>query len=118
MNMQFSFNDSAAKTPQELWQTAVQAHQAGNLAQARMLYEQILAAQPAHADALHLLGVVTDQQGSPLEAIELIKRSIALQAANPESHNNLGLALQATGKLREAEDAYRQAVRQAAAAFA
>lgn len=110
MNMQFSFNDSAAKTPQELWQTAVQAHQAGNLAQARMLYEQILAAQPAHADALHLLGVVTDQQGSPLEAIELIKRSIALQAANPESHNNLGLALQATGKLREAEDAYRQAV--------
>ena len=48
--------------PQAL-QLAVQHHQAGRLAEAELLYRQILAAQPNHADALHLLGVMAQQVG-------------------------------------------------------
>lgn len=37
---------------------AAQSHQQGNLAAAEQLYHQVLAANPAEANALHMLGVV------------------------------------------------------------
>jgi len=37
------------------------AHQAGQLQQAENIYRQILARQPEHADALHMLGVIAQQ---------------------------------------------------------
>ncbi len=40
------------------FQTALAHHQAGQLREAEALYRQILAAQPQHADAWHLLGLV------------------------------------------------------------
>ena len=36
-------------------------HQKGQLAQAKAIYEQLLATLPSHFDALHLLGVVAHQ---------------------------------------------------------
>ena len=43
---------------------AVQHHQAGRLQAAGEIYRQILQAEPTHADALHLLGVVSAQTGN------------------------------------------------------
>ena len=42
---------------------AVALHQGGQLNEARPLYEQVLAADPQHIDANHLLGVVLREAG-------------------------------------------------------
>ena len=62
--------------PRDALQQAISLHQQGRLADAEQLYRQILARQPAHFDALHLLGVVRMQQGRGLEALELIEKAL------------------------------------------
>ena len=42
---------------------AIQHHQAGRLQAAEQIYRQILAVEPNHADAIHLLGVIAHQAG-------------------------------------------------------
>ncbi len=89
---------------------AVQHQQAGQLPQAESLYRQILAQQPNHVDALHLLGVIAAQVGRNDVAVDLIGRAIALDPNSPAAHNNFGNALRATGQLDRAIVAYRQAI--------
>ena len=59
--------------PQAL-QIAVLRHQAGRLEEAEALYRQILAAQPEHAAALQLLGLIAHQAGRHEVAVELIRK--------------------------------------------
>jgi predicted O-linked N-acetylglucosamine transferase (SPINDLY family) len=89
---------------------ALQNHQGGRVREAEALYRQILARQPAHAGAMHYLGVIAHSQGKNVDAIDLIRRAIAIDPASLEAHNNLGLALKANGQLDEAIAAYRQAI--------
>ena len=58
---------------------AVQHHQAGRLQAAEQIYRQILAVEPDHADALHLLGVIASQSGRHEDAVQYIGRAIRLQ---------------------------------------
>jgi len=90
---------------------AMKLHRAGHLDDAQMLYERILAAAPAHADALHFLGVLAHQRGRAGEALELIRRSIAQAGGVPDWHNNLGNVLLESGRVDEAAAAYEQAAR-------
>src|SRR5262245_17638792 len=57
---------------------AIDHHRAGRTAEAERGYRAVLAQQPQQIDALHLLGVVCQQRGDSLGAVELIKRAIAL----------------------------------------
>ena len=57
------------------------------------IYRRVLAHQPDHPDALHLLGVVALQTGRSDTAIELIGRAISINAGVAEYHQNLGIAL-------------------------
>jgi len=86
-------------------------HQAGRLAEAEACYRRVLAAQPDHADALHLLGVVAHQAGRHDLAVELIGRAIKQNRQNAAYFCSLGVALNNQGKLDEAVTAYRQAIR-------
>jgi len=95
--------------PQTL-ELAMQHHQAGRLAEAEALYRQILATQPEHAEALHLLGVIAVQVGRHDAAVEWIRKAVALDPKNPEAHSNLGVACRALGRLDEAIAAYRRAL--------
>lgn len=88
----------------------VQAHEANDLPRARSLYEAALALVPEQADALHLLGVVADQEGRHEEAVALIRRAIARSPQAATFHGNLGTALLALGDMAAAETAYRQAL--------
>jgi len=97
-------------TTQQAFDLALQHHQAGRLAEAEALYRQILAVQPNHADALHLLGVVAHQAGKNDVAVGLIRQAITLKANFPEAHSNLGIALRKTRQLDEAIAAFRQAI--------
>jgi tetratricopeptide (TPR) repeat protein len=82
----------------------------GRLADAERGYRQLLAAQPDHADSLHLLGVIGYQAGQHETAAALIERAIAVHEGDPSFHCNLGLVLQALQRAAEAEASYRRAL--------
>ena len=58
--------------------------------EAKVLYEQVLAEHPDHADALHLCGLIAHQRGQHASAAELIQRAIALKPNFPQAYCNLG----------------------------
>jgi len=94
----------------QAFQSALQHHQAGRLAEAEALYRQILTAQPKHADALHFLGVIAQQAGRYDLGAEWIRQAILLDPNNPAAHSNLGEACRHLGRLDEAIAAYRRAL--------
>jgi len=89
---------------------AVQHHEAGRLVDAEVIYRQILAVQPNHAEAHHLLGVIAHQAGRDEAAVELIGRAIQLGMETAAAHSNLGEAYRRLGRLDEAIAAYRRAL--------
>lgn len=105
-------------TIDEAMQVAVSHHAAGRLADAESIYRQVLAAMPAHSDALHLLGVLTGQRGNLQAGIELIRKAIAAAGTGAQPHyfNNQGNLLLALGRQDEAVAAYHEAVRRAGGA--
>jgi predicted O-linked N-acetylglucosamine transferase (SPINDLY family) len=85
-------------------------HQAGQLRQAEDLYRLVLAQQPNHFDALHLLGVVLCQKGELDLAVDLLQRALALNPDYAPIHCNLGLALKNKGQHDAAVEAFRRAI--------
>lgn len=62
-----------------LLKTAVRAHQTGHIEEAASGYRRILAINPHHPDALHLLGLLLHARGNHEQAVRLV--TAALQAA-------------------------------------
>lgn len=85
-------------------------YQSGRLAEAERIAGQILAAEPRHARALHLSGVIAHQQGRKDAAMDLIRRAIALEPGVADFHCHLGIACFASGQWVEALAALRQAI--------
>lgn len=83
-------------------ENALRHHRAGRLAEAEIIYRQILAIDGQHADSLHLLGMLEHQRGHHDTAVELIRRAIAVNPQEAAYHSNLGTVVQAQGKLDEA----------------
>jgi len=97
-------------TIQQAFELAQQHQQSGRLHDAQQFYQQVLAEQPAHAGALHCLGVVAHQQGQNGVAVDLIRRAIALNPELPEAHKDLATALRKAGQFDEAIAACGQAI--------
>ena len=95
---------------QQAFDLALRHHQAGQLQQAEQLYRQILAQQPGHAEALHLLGVLAHQSGRDDLAVDLIRQALAHRPNFPGAYSNLGVVLQGLGQLDAAVAACRQAI--------
>jgi len=89
---------------------AVTYHQAGELARAENLYQDVLREQPGNVDALHLLGLVAHARGRNDEAKRLISDAISRQADCAFYHNNLGEVLRELGDVRGAVECYRRAL--------
>jgi tetratricopeptide (TPR) repeat protein len=100
----------ARLTIRQAFDLGLRHHQAGRLQEAEQLYRQVLAQQPKHTGAMHLLGVIAHQMGRNDVAVDLIRQAIALNPNYPEAYNNLGNALKDKGQLDEAIDAYRKAI--------
>ncbi len=77
---------------------ALQFHRTGDLTAAESGYRRVLARQPDHAEALHLVGLVAHQGGRNVEAAELIERAIACGGRNPVHFGNYAAVLSALGK--------------------
>lgn len=88
----------------------LQLHQQGKLNAAKACYEAIIAEQPNHADAIHLLGIIYHQSGQQNEAIRLIEKAIAINDRNPFYYNNLGSCYLANHNTEHAKDLYQKAI--------
>lgn len=94
----------------EAFQRALHCHRNGQLDRARTMYLEVIAADPSHAEALHLLGVLEFQQGRAAVGAGLIERAIELRPDNAQYHGNLGLALVADGRPQDAMVSYDAAI--------
>lgn len=90
---------------------AVRLHKKGRLEQAQKRYTKILTAQPGHAGALHLMGVLAHQAGRNDEAADWIQKSLDADPNFSDAFFNLALVHEAEGRIEEAEASYRQAIR-------
>jgi len=93
-----------------LFQHALTHHQAGRLSEAEALYREILVREPAHAEALHLLGVIAYQSGNYVQARALIEAAIGADARQAAYYSNLGNVFMALGQADAAAVAYRHAL--------
>lgn len=85
-------------------------HRMGRLPEAGALYRQALEAEPAHPDALHLLGVLELQAGNHAAAARLIGRATQARPDFAEAHANLGYALIQLREPRAAATSLRRAL--------
>lgn len=99
-----------ALTAEQMLQAALAYHRSGRLDNAEAAYRAILSQQPNHADALHLLGVVTIELGRPAEATVLIEEAVAARPNEPMYHANLGVAYRRLGQFVQAIASLRRAV--------
>jgi len=83
---------------------------AGKIAAAGGICQQILSLDPRQADALHLLGVMALQTDSFEIAIGSLTRAVAARPKSPAILVDFGHALAAAGKANEAVSAYRKAL--------
>ena len=104
-----SITEALADSIAQTLRCAMQAHGAGQLDEAELLYRQVLETSAEHPDALHLLGVLEAQRGDNDRAAELIGRAIAAHPFEAMFHNNLGNVCIERGRFDEAEALYRKA---------
>ncbi|MFN9727366.1 tetratricopeptide repeat protein, partial [Acidovorax sp.] len=93
-----------------VFQHGLASHQRGQLAQAKTAYEQVLAKQPQHFDALHLLGVIAAQSNNPALAEELIGKAIEINPNCAPAFSNRGNALQELKRFDEAILSFDKAI--------
>jgi len=85
------------------------ALQAGHQLEAQLCCERLLATDPNHAPALHLMGLIALKAAQHDHALAWIARAIA-QDPKPEYLASLGLALSRQGRHNEAVKAFDKAV--------
>jgi protein O-GlcNAc transferase len=93
-----------------VFQHGLASHQRGQLAQAKTAYEQVLAKQPQHFDAWHLLGVIAAQSNNPTLAEELIGKAIEINPNCAPAFSNRGNALQELKRFDEAISSFDKAI--------
>ncbi len=86
------------------------ALQQGNLADAKVSYQQALEHNPDCLETLNNLGSVLHQQGHLAEATACFRRVVQVQPDSSRFHGNLGVLLQETGKWDEAVVSYRRSL--------
>jgi protein O-GlcNAc transferase len=97
-------------TISEAMAIAIQHHQSGRLQAAEQIYRQIISAEPNHADAIHLLGLIAHQVGNHGMALEYIGRAIGLKGNDAGFHYNLGAVYVALRRLPESVACYHRAL--------
>jgi predicted O-linked N-acetylglucosamine transferase (SPINDLY family) len=90
---------------------ALALQQQNDLEPAEALYLAILAVEPNHVSAMHLLGVLRHQRGDFLSAAETLQRALSLNPRSALVHLNLGLSLWALNRREDALAHFRHSVR-------
>lgn len=98
----------------ELFTAAALRHRAARLAEAEVIYRQILALDPNLVEAHNNLAAALRGMGKLDHAAESFQRAIALKPDNAEAHSNLGVVLRDLGRFDEAVASCRRAISQKA----
>ena len=77
-------------------------HRAGRLADAAEIYRELTAADPSYLPAVHGLGLVTHDLGSPEQALPLLARCMAEEPENVAYRCSLGMVSLALGRAEAA----------------
>ena len=80
----------------------VTLHQQGNLAQAKAMYEKVLANDSKNFDALHLLGVIAAANQNPSLAAELIGKALEVNPHSAAAYSNRSVVLNELKQFEEA----------------
>lgn len=88
----------------QLVHQAVQLHQQGLLAQAKLLYAAALQIQPSHFTALSHMGVLTYQMGDPVGACHWLNQASQSAPNDLSVRANLGGVLLELGRFEEAAE--------------
>jgi predicted O-linked N-acetylglucosamine transferase (SPINDLY family) len=86
-------NNDQKKDTNTQMTNAILLHQTGQLAEAEIIYNQVLSINPEHPKALSLLGAIAVASGNIEVGVNLISRSIAHEPEDFDAHANLGSAL-------------------------
>jgi tetratricopeptide (TPR) repeat protein len=98
-----------ADTPAALCEAGISHMLAGRDLDAQFCAQQALRGDPAHADALHLMGLLCIRSGQYDHAVEWIGRAIR-QDPKPDYLSNLGISLKQSGRLDEALQVFDKAI--------
>jgi tetratricopeptide (TPR) repeat protein len=91
--------------------TALQLFRGGNSLAAAQMCQRILATDPDHPEAAHLLGVLRLQEGAAQEAVEWIGRAVVARPNVPDFHLDLAEAYRVSGQGQRAVGCCRTALR-------
>ncbi len=94
----------------EILTVAQEYFEAGRYGAADRLLGHVLVATPAHAEALHMRGLIALRQGRGAEAAALIERTIATGPVRPVHWRNLSEICRLLGRLDDSLAAARRAV--------
>jgi predicted O-linked N-acetylglucosamine transferase (SPINDLY family) len=83
---------------------------AGRMELAETIASRVLDADPNHAEALHLAGLIALQRGVPDKAVELLGRAAAIAPDNADCLHNLGVAWASSGRMVDAVAAFRRVI--------
>ena len=97
-------------TVQETLRLATALHQRGDLQHAEQAYRQIIAVHPGHFKALCSLGLLRAQQGTPDDAIALLRRASVVAGDEADSHLLVGDLFARVGRSELSIEQYRRAV--------
>jgi protein O-GlcNAc transferase len=111
MNSEALQRTATPATVEAAFQQAVEFHERGLLAQAEMLYREILQKEPTHTEALHLLGLVALSRADVHSAIQLIGAALALNPGHAVARVNLGSAYLQLQRPADALACYDDALR-------
>ncbi len=108
-------SDSVPTVPPSPWAAETlargwQYHQAGKLELAEQTYCLVLRDNPAHGNALHLLGRVAFQRGDGQRAVALMRHAVGCEPDNAAFHHNLGLVHAHLGQLELARVCFEDAL--------
>ena len=85
-------------------------HNAGQLKQARVIYEEILKFNPKHFNAMQLLGALLIQIKQWNNALTILNQALKINSTNPFVYNNRGVVLKELLYLEEALTSYDNAI--------
>ena len=85
-------------------------HAAGELSEAKGIYQKILRDAPDHPIALHLMGVIAYQNKENDVALDFIKKALIIKPDYAEAHNNLGVIFKELKEIDEAITCYKRAL--------